>query len=567
MMNTESNGIILIFLLSVALAIPLGRYITNVFRGERTWSDFFAPLERLIFRISGIDPNQPMDWKQNMKALLGINAFFFVFAFLALLLQQYQPFWNPVKLGNWEATLAFNTAVSFTTNTNLQHYSGETSASYFTQLIVFCWLQFVSAATGIAACALLFQGLANKTSVHLGNFYNLFVKSATRILFPLSIVLTIILMASGTPANFKGLQEVITLEGKSMNVAGGPVAPMVAIKQLGTNGGGYFGPNSTHPFENPSYITNISENIAILLIPMALVFAFGFYLTRRKLAWVFFGVMSALFISFAAASAYLETKGSSTFTTLELAANQANLEGKELRFGAMASSLWGVSTTSTSNGSVNSMHDSHTPLSGGIFLFDMFVNAVYGGAGVGFINFFLFVIIAVFIAGLMIGRTPEFLGKKIEAKEVKIAALVVILHPFLILVGTALSSWLASSDPEIASAWLKNPTYHGFSEMLYEFTSAAANNGSGFEGLGDNTPFWNILAGTIMLLGRYLPIIGPLAIAGSLSIKKTVPETSGSLQTDSLSFATVLLGVIIIISALSFFPVLALGPLADFFSM
>lgn len=567
MMNTELNGIILIFLLSVALAIPLGRYITKIFRGERTWSDFFAPLERLIFRISGIDPNQPMDWKQNMKALLATNMFFFVFAFVVMVLQQYHPFWNPVKLGNWEATLAFNTAVSFITNTNLQHYSGETGASYFTQLIVFCWLQFVSAATGIAACALLFQGLANKTSIHLGNFYNLFVKSATRILLPLSIVLAIILMISGTPTNFKGLQEVATLEGKNINVAGGPVAPMVAIKQLGTNGGGYFGPNSTHPFENPNYITNIAENIAILLIPMALVFALGFYLNRRKLAWVFFGVMSVLFIGFVAASAYLETQGSSTFTTLGLASEQPNQEGKELRFGAMASSLWGVSTTSTSNGSVNSMHDSHTPLSGGIFLFDMFVNAVYGGVGVGFINFFLFVIIAVFIAGLMIGRTPEFLGKKIEAKEVKIAALVVILHPFLILVGTALSSWLASGDPEIASAWLKNTTYHGFSEMLYEFTSASANNGSGFEGLGDNTPFWNILTGIVMMLGRYLPIIGPLAIAGSLSIKKTVPETSGSLHADSLSFATVLLGVIIIISALSFFPVLALGPLADFFSM
>ncbi len=564
-MHTEILGIFLIFLLSVLLAWPLGRYIVSVFQGEKVWSDFFSPLERWIFRLAGIDPHQPMDWKQNMMALLGTNVFFFLLAFLVLVLQGYQPFWNPVGLGNWEPTLAFNTAVSFTTNTNLQHYSGETSASYFTQLLVFCWLQFVSAATGIAACALLFQGLVNRSSATLGNFYHLFLKSSTRILLPLSIVVCLLLTLGGTPVNFEGLQTVTTLEGDTIQVAGGPVAPMVAIKQLGTNGGGYFGPNSTHPFENPSYFTNIVENVSILLIPMALVFAFGFYLHRRRLAMLFFGVMTLLFVLFVALSASQEMSGNPNYTALGLADGQPNIEGKEVRFGPAASSLWGVSTTSTSNGSVNSMHDSHTPLSGGIFLLDMFINAIYGGVGVGFINFFVFVIIAVFIAGLMIGRTPEFLGKKIEAREVKIAALVVILHPLLILGGTALSSYGIQRNPDVG--WLNNPAYHGFSEMLYEFTSAAANNGSGFEGLADNTPFWNILTGIAMMLGRYLPIIGPLAIVGSLAVKKPVPETVGSLPPESFAFGAVLLSVILIVAALSFFPALTLGPLAEYFTM
>ncbi|MDN4165709.1 potassium-transporting ATPase subunit KdpA [Cytophagales bacterium LB-30] len=563
-MNTEILGVILIFLLSVALAWPLGKYMVKVFRGDKTWSDFMSPLERLVFKLSGIDPNQPMDWKQNLKALLGINIFFFLFAFIALAFQSLHPFWNPVGIGNWEPTLAFNTAVSFTTNTNLQHYSGETGASYFTQLLVFCWLQFVSAATGIAACALLFQGLKNKTGSNLGNFYNLMMKSCTRILLPLAIVLSLILTINGSTTNFDGLQEVTTLEGETIQVAGGPTAPMVAIKQLGTNGGGYFGPNSTHPFENPNYLTNIAENIAILLIPMALVFAFGFYLNRKKLAMLFFAVMSILFIAFVAISVSEEMNGNPAFTEMGLAANQSNMEGKEVRFGPAASSLWGVSTTATSNGSVNSMHDSHTPLSGGIFLLDMMINAVYGGVGVGFINFFVFVIVAVFIAGQMIGRTPDLLGKKIEAREVKIAALVVILHPLLILVGTALASYGIVQNPEYG--WLNNPSFHGFSEMLYENTSAAANNGSGFEGLGDNTQFWNILTGIIMLLGRYLPIIGPLAIVGSLAAKKPVPTTSGSLQLDSPAFGAVLISVILIVAALAFFPALALGPLAEYFT-
>lgn len=561
-MTTEILGVLLIFLLTTALAWPLGRYIVKVFRGERTWSDFMAAPERLLFRLARIDPNRPMDWKENMKGLLGTNIFFFLVAIAALLLQGGHPFWNPLDLPGWEPTLAFNTAVSFTTNTNLQHYSGETGASYFTQLAVFCWLQFVSAGTGIAACALLFQGLANRSSANLGNFYNLLVKSCTRILLPLSIVSATILTFNGTINSFDGPQQVRTLEGDTVTVAGGPAAPMVAIKQIGTNGGGFFGPNSTHPLENPNYLTNIVENIAILLIPIALVFAFGFYQKRRRLALVIYGVMTVLFVAFNAISIAQEAGGNPHLAELGIAGS--NMEGKEVRFGTAASSFWGVSTTSTSNGSVNSMHDSHTPLSGGVFLLDMCINAIYGGVGVGFINFFLFIIVAVFIAGLMIGRTPEFMGKKIEAKEVSIASLIIILHPLLILTGTALAAWQGGIHPDIGR--LRNPGFHGFSEMLYEFTSASANNGSGFEGLGDNTPFWNILTGIVMLAGRYLPIIGPLAIIGSLAAKKAVPQSEGSLKVESLAFGAVLLSVIIIVAALSFFPALALGPVAEYYS-
>lgn len=564
-MNTEIAGIIFIFLLSVGLAIPFGNYCAKVFIGEKTWLDFLTPLERLIFKLSGIDPNKKMDWKENMKAMLWLNLVFFLWAMLILLTQSNHPFWNPDNITSVEPTTAFNTAVSFMTNTNLQHYSGETGASYLTQLLVFCFLQFVSAATGIAAMALLFKGILQKQASDLGNFYNLFLKSSTRILLPLSLVVASVLVWEGVPATFKGAETIVTLEGDTVAVARGPVAPMVTIKQLGTNGGGYFGPNSTHPFENPTYLTNIVENFSIIFIPIALVFAFGYYIGRPKVGFAFFGAMSVLFISFVSISTYFEMEGNPMISKMSIDNSLGNMEGKEIRFGAAASAMWGVSTTSTSNGSVNSMHDSHTPLAGGIYMLDMMINAVYGGVGVGFINFFVFVVIAVFISGLMVGRTPELFGKKIEAKEVKIAALVAIAHPFFILVGTAIASYIHAQNPDIG--WLNNPGHHGFSEMMYEFTSSAANNGSGFEGLGDATPFWNIMCGVVMLLGRFIPIIGPIAIAGSLASKKYIPESAGTLKVHQPAFIAVLLSVILIIAALSFFPALTLGPLAEYFSM
>lgn len=564
-MNPEILGIVIVFTLTILLAIPFAQYCVKVFKNENTWLDFLTPLENFIFRICKIDPNAPMDWKENLKASLALNLIFFLWAMAMLVTQAWHPFWNPDGISGMEPTTAFNTAVSFMTNTNLQHYSGETGATYLTQLLVFCFLQFVSAATGIAAMASLFKGITQRQASDLGNFYQLFLKSCTRILLPISFVIAIFLVARGVPSTFDGAAQVVTLEGDTVNVARGPAAPMVAIKQVGTNGGGYFGPNSTHPFENPDYITNMAENFAIIFLPIALVFAFGFYIGKPKAGYAFFAAMTVVFLLFAAVTVYYESRGNPKITALGIDNSSGAMEGKEVRIGAIASAFWGVSTTSTSNGSVNSMHDSQTPISGGVYILDMMINAIYGGVGVGFINFFVFVIIAVFISGLMVGRTPELFGKKIEAKEIKIAALVAILHPFLILTGTAIASHLQSGNAE--AGWLANPSYHGFSEMLYEFTSSAANNGSGFEGLGDATPFWNILCGLCMLFGRFIPIIGPLAIAGSLASKKYIPESAGTLKIESPAFVAVLLSVIIIIAALSFFPALVLGPLAEYFSM
>ncbi|MBA4053865.1 MAG: potassium-transporting ATPase subunit KdpA [Marivirga sp.] len=564
-MNAEILGTVVLFLLTILVAIPLGRYCVKVFKNERTWLDFLSPVERAVFKVCRIDPNKAMDWKENLKALLVLNMVFFLWAMLLLMTQTWHPFWNPDHIASMEPTTAFNTAVSFMTNTNLQHYSGETGATYLTQLLVFCFLQFVSAATGIAAMALVFKAVMQRQSNDLGNFYQLFLRTCTRILLPISVVMAVFLVVKGMPSTFEGAAQLITLEGDTVNVARGPVAPLVAIKQLGTNGGGYFGPNSTHPFENPDYITNLAENFAILIIPIALIFAFGFYIGKPRVGYAFFAAMTIVFISFVCITIYFESRGNPKIAAMGIDNSLGSMEGKEVRIGPVASAFWGVSTTSTSNGSVNSMLDSQTPISGAIYILDMMINAIYGGVGVGFINFFVFVIIAVFISGLMVGRTPELFGKKIEAKEVKIAALVAILHPFLILVSTGIASHIQTSNPDIG--WLANPSFHGFSEMLYEFTSAAANNGSGFEGLGDATPFWNILCGVVMLLGRFIPIIGPLAIAGSLASKKYIPESAGTLKVESPAFVAVLLSVIMIIAALSFFPALTLGPLAEYFSM
>lgn len=564
-MNTEISGIIFCFIITVVSAIPFGKYMSKVFKGEKVWSDFLAPIENVIFGISGINPNEEMNWKKNMKAMLFLNLIFYIWTFTVLVLQGSIPFLNPAGIGNMEPALAFNSAVSFVTNTNLQHYSGETGATYFTQMLVFTFLQFVSAGTGIAALALIFKGLSQRQASNLGNFYGLFLKSCTRILLPLALVVSVILLLNGIPETLNGPQTVTTLQGETVNVATGPVASMISIKQLGTNGGGYFGPNSTHPFENPNYLTNIVENFSILFIPIALVFAFGYYLNRKKLARIFFGIMTVLFLTFVFTTVHYEIAGNPEIAKLGIDQSRGSMEGKEVRFGAAASAFWGVSTTSTSNGSVNSMHDSQTPISGGVYLLDMMINALYGGVGVGFINFFVYIIIAVFISGLMVGRTPEFLGKKIETREVKIAVIVSLVTPVLVLVPTAIASFLIAKNPGMH--WLNNPSFHGFSEMLYEFTSANANNGSGFEGLGDNVYFWNILCGVVMFLARFLPIIGPVAIGGMLSEKKYIPESTGTLKAESYTFAFMVLGIIIIVSALNFFPALALGPLAEYFSM
>ena len=568
-MTVELWGTILVFLLSVLLAWPLGKYIARVYAGEKVWTDFMQPLERFLFRFAGIDPTANMNWKQFLKAMLTVNMLWFLYAFVLLLFQGHLPL-NPDGNVGQSPDLAFNTAISFLVNCNLQHYSGESGLTYLTQLFVVTFLQFVSAATGMACVVAIFNGLKNKTSQHLGNFWTAMVKSITRVLLPLSLVLALFLAFRGTPASFDGRDQVITLEGDTVQVSRGPAAGMIAIKQLGTNGGGWFGVNSSHPFENPDYLTNMAQNIAILLIPMAIVFALGFYLKRRKLSVVIFTVMTTLFVVFCAINIYFETSGNPAIDTLGITQHLGNMEGKESRIGAAATALWSVSTTSTSNGSVNGMHDSLMPISGGVAVLDMMINALYGGVGVGLLNYFVFLLITVFIAGLMVGRTPELAGHKVEAHEVKIAALVTLLSAFLIKGFTALATYLIAQHPASpiatsAGSWLNNDGFHGFSEMLYEFTSANANNGSGFEGLGDNNPFWNITTGLVLLLGRFLPIIGPIAILGLLANKKYTAPSPGTLRIDSWTFGAMTLAVIIVLNALSYFPALALGPLAEYF--
>ena len=562
-MNTEILGVILQWVALVVLCYPLGRYIAKVYRGERTWLDFMAPLERGIYKVCSIDPDEDMDWKKFLKALLMVNLFWFFWGMVLLCCQSWLPL-NPDGNANQTPDLAFNTCISFMVNCNLQHYSGETGLTYFTQLFVIMLFQFITAACGMAAMAGIMKALAAKTTKAIGNFWVYLVKSTTRILMPLSLLVGILLVINGTPMSFDGKQTITTLEGQEQVISQGPTAAIVPIKQLGTNGGGYFGVNSSHPLENPNAFTNMLECWSILIIPMAMAWAFGFYVRRRKLAAWIFGVMLFAFTAGIFVSVPQEMGGNPNIDEMGIAQDLGSMEGKEIRIGSAASAMWGMVTTVTSNGSVNSMHDSQTPLSGMMQMLNMQINCWFGGVGVGWMNYFAFLIIAVFISGLMVGRTPEFLGHKVEAREMKIATMVVLMHPFLILVGTGISAAVAAANPEIG--WLNNPSFHGLSEMLYEYTSASANNGSGFEGLSDNTPFWNIMTGIALIMGRYFPIVGQVAIAGLLASKKFVPESAGTLKTDTFTFSLMTFAVIIIVAALSFFPAQALGPIADYLS-
>lgn len=563
-MNTEIVSVIFILLATFILAIPLGKYIAHVYAGEKTFLDpVFNPVEKLFYRISGINVSKEMTWKQHLVTLLTINIVWFLYGMLVLMNQGGLPL-NPDGNPSMSPDLAFNTTVSFVTNTNLQHYSGESGVSYFGQLTLMLY-QFISAGAGMAVAAVLFNALRERTTSKLGNFYDYFVKSSTRILLPISFIVALILVFNGTPMTFEGKDTITTLQGDTVQVSRGPAAAMIAIKQVGTNGGGFFGVNAAHPFENPNYITNMVETISIPLISIALVFALGYYLKRKKLAWMIFAVMTVGFLLFLVPTIYLEMNGNPAIAAMGIDQTAGSMEGKEVRFGSAASALWAIVTTCTSNGSVNAMHDSLTPLSGMFTMLGMQINAFYGGKGVGLLNFYIFIIIAVFISGLMVGRTPEFLGKKIEVREMKIAMIVFLLHPLLILGATALSSYILYIHPDYG--WLNNPGYHGFSEMLYEYTSSSANNGSGFEGLGDNTPWWNISCGIIMLLARFIPIIGPIAIAGILAEKKYIPESAGTLKADTATFGVMTFAVIAILVALSFFTALALGPIAEHFSI
>lgn len=565
-MYSEITGIVIMFGASLLFAVPLGKYMANVFAGNRTVLDrVMGPVEKLFFRISGINASQEMNWKQHMSAMLFINMVWFLLGMFVLMNQSWLPL-NPDTNPDMSADLAFNTTISFVVNCNLQHYSGETGLSYLGQLYLM-FLQFVSAATGIAVAVILFKAFREKATNQLGNFYLYFVKSVTRVLLPLSIIVAILFLLNGMPMGFEGKDSYTSLQGDTVQVSRGPVAAFVPIKHLGTNGGGFFGANSSHPLENPSYFTNIIQMIAQLIIPFSMIFAFGYFIKRKKLAWMIFGVMTVGFLLLAIPNIIQEINGNPAIAKMGINNSAGAMEGKEVRFGAAASGFWSIVTTVISTGSVNAMHDSTMPLSGMNEMLAMMVNSFYGGCGVGLLNFFIFIILAVFISGLMVGRTPEFMGKKIEAREIKIAMIIALLHPLLILAGTALSSYMLVHNPEAYGGWLNNPGYHGFSEMLYEFTSASANNGSGFEGLGDNNLWWNISTGFVLILGRFLPIIGPVAIAGLLASKKHIPESAGTLKTDTFTFGIMIFAVILIVTALSFFPSLALGPIAEFFSM
>jgi K+-transporting ATPase ATPase A chain len=561
-MNTEILGVIAMYAITILMAVPFGRYIAKVYAGEKTLLDtVLNPVENLFFRISGIDRKAEMNWKQHLVAMLTINFVWFLLGMFVLMNQGWLPL-NPDGNPGQTADLAFNTSISFVVNCNLQHYSGESGVSYLSQLFLM-FLQFVSAATGMAAAVILFIALKQKTTDKLGNFYNLMLISCTRILLPASIVVASILAFNGTPMTFEGKDSIVSMQGDTVGVSTGPVAAFVAIKHLGTNGGGFYGTNSAHPLENPNYLTNMVEMFSQMIIPLAMIFALGFFLKRKKMAWMIFGVMTLGFLLLCIPTIIWEVQGNPAIARTGVDMGSGAMEGKEARFGSAASGFWSIATTVISTGSVNAMHDSTMPLSGMMQLLAMMTNAFYGGCGVGILNFFIFIILAVFISGLMVGRTPEFLGKKIEGREMKIAMIVALLHPLLILAGTA----LAAAFPGITSANLNNPGFHGFSEMLYEYTSSAANNGSGFEGLGDNNPWWNITTGFVLILSRFLPIIGPIAIAGLLANKKYIPESAGTLPTDSATFGMMVMAVIVIITALSFFPALTLGPIAEYFSM
>ncbi len=568
-MATEYLAVAFTILFTIATSTLLGGYMYRVFTGRRTWLDpVFLPLEHLVLRLIGADPDDQQNWKRYSFSLLISNVFMWLATWTIVTLQQYLPL-NPDHIGNMEPTLAFNTISSFVTNTNLQHYAGETGLSYLSQMFVISFLQFVTAGTGVAAAVAIMRGLANNRLQALGNFYVDLTRATVRLFLPLALFVSLLMMWQGTPQTFAPAAKATSVEGGEQAIARGVTAGVVSIKQLGTNGGGYFGPNSTHPYENPTPLSNFIETWSITIIPMSMIVMLGYMTGRRKLAVVIFATMLAIYLPMVVFGVAQEASGNPAIARMGVDQATGSMEGKEVRFGAGLSALWAVTTTVTSNGSVNSMHDSLTPLGGLMPLIGMWLNNIFGGVGVGFINMLIFVIVAVFVAGMMIGRTPEFLGKKVEAREVKLASLALLWHPLAILVPTAIACylWATTSDPGPALAWLKNPGPHGFSEMLYEFTSAAANNGSGFEGLGDNTPFWNIACGLVMLLSRYIPIIAPLALAGSLAAKPAAPETAGSLRADSATFAITLWSVIVILGLLMFMPVAVLGPIAEYLTL
>lgn len=566
--------IILTLLIYMVMVIPVGAYVYRIAAGKPTFADpLFNRVDALVYKVCGVQPQREMNWKEYALALLGTNTVMMVLGYLILRIQGCALF-NPNGIEGMEASLSFNTIISFMTNTNLQHYSGETGVSYLTQMMVITFMMFVSAASGYAACIAFTRGLAGKSKVSVGNFYSDLIRIITRVLLPLSILGGLLLVWQGVPQNLSGNIVVDTLEGAKQVIASGPVAALEIIKHLGTNGGGFLGANSATPIENPTMLTNLIELYSMMLLPGACVITFGKMVGQRKAERIngekkrnsvfgregrsIFAAMSILFVIGLCVCFWAESQGNPALEEVGLSQSMGNMEGKEVRFGVAQSALFTTTTTSFTTGTVNNMHDTLTPLGGMIPMLHMMLNVVFGGKGVGLMNMILYAILAVFICGLMIGRTPEYLGKKIEGREMKLTALAIIIHPLLILAFSA----LAVATPS-GQAGITNPGFHGLSQVLYEYASSAANNGSGFEGLADNSLFWNITTGLVMFFGRYLPIVLQLAIAGSLMKKGFVNESAGALRTDTMSFSVILVFVVYIFAAMTFFPVLALGPIAE----
>jgi len=571
------------FIVLVILTRPLGVYMAKVFQGNRTFlHPVLRPLERLTYKVSGVDEQVEQRWTQYTASVLAFSVVSFVLTYSIQRLQGLLPM-NPQAFGTAQTTpdLSFNTAVSFMTNTNWQAYGGEATLSYFVQMAALTVQNFVSAAAGIAIAIALIRGFARQQSNSIGNFWVDLTRSTVYILLPLSLVAALFLCSQGVIQNFDAYQQVTTVEGATQSIPGGPAASQIAIKQLGSNGGGFFNANSSHPFENPTPLSNFLQTLYILLISAALAYTFGVMVGDTRQGWAIFAAMSIMLFVGVFICYGFEQEGNPILAKLGIQAQATdvqsggNMEGKEVRYGIASSALWAVTTTAASNGSVNSMHDSYTPIGGLVPLFNIQTGEViFGGVGAGFYGILLFAILGVFVAGLMVGRTPEYLGKKIEGKEVKMAMLALIACAAAILVFAGLSVviefakdtyWNGSYGSTTAN--LNNGGPHGFSEILYAYSSGVGNNGSAFAGITVNTPWYNLTIGLAMLIGRFLIIIPMLAVAGSLAAKKKVPVTIGTLPTHGPLFISVLIGTIVIVGALTYFPALSLGPIVEHFLM
>ncbi|MBD2504129.1 potassium-transporting ATPase subunit KdpA [Anabaena azotica] len=542
----------------IAITPVLGRYIALVFLGERTILDpLMNPIERSIYVISGVRPKDDMTGWQYIRAILYTNLFMGILVYSLIHYQRLLP-WNPNGFGVPRWDIILHTVVSFVTNTDQQHYAGETTLSYFSQVAALGFLMFTSAATGLAVGIAFIRGLTGKK---LGNFYVDLTRGITRILLPISVIGAIALVLLGVPQTLSPTLTITTLEGGTQYIARGPVASFEMIKMLGENGGGFFAANSAHPFENPNGATNFIETIAMIAIPAAMIYTYGVFAKNIKQAWLLFWMVFIVFVILVWVAATGELQGN-PLVNGTLGIEKPNLEGKEVRFGWAETALWAVMTTATMCGAVNGMHDALMPQ--GLFatLFNLFLQIIWGGQGTGTAYLFIYLILTVFLTGLMVGRTPEIFGRKIEKREIVLASLILLVHPIVVLIPSA----IALAYPFSLSG-ITNPGFHGISQVVYEYASASANNGSGLEGLTDNSLWWNLSTSVSILVGRYVPIIAMLLLADSMSRKQTVPQTPGTLKTDSLLFTTVTAGIVLILGVLTFFPVLALGPIAEAFKL